>query len=71
MPAAQADLCSTRNNSFGNPLFLVHPDGNVLRNLLFEMELNLIVESLGGPLPTQKTLQPEPQSLNPQHDIAP
>ena len=51
-------------------LFSAHAGGDVLGYLLFEMKLNLIMLSFSASIATEQSLQPEPESLNPQHDIS-
>jgi hypothetical protein len=47
--------------------FLTHPGGNVFRDLLFEMELHLVIELLNGMFAKKKCSESQPQSLNPEH----
>src|SRR5437762_2734512 len=46
-----------------------HAGGQVLRDLLIEMKLQLIVESLCDSVAAKQCLQAQPQSLSPQHRV--
>src|SRR5436309_14225771 len=46
-----------------------HAGGDVLRDLLIEMKLQLIVESLCDSATAEQCLQAQPQSLSPQHGV--
>ena len=46
----------------------VHAGGNVFGDLLFDMKLHLVIQSLCDPLATEQGLQSQRQSPSPQHD---
>src|SRR2546430_17739196 len=48
--------------------FARHSCGNVFGNLLFEVKLNFVVQSLSTSMAADESLQAEQESPNPQHD---
>src|SRR5580658_10364138 len=51
-------------------LFPIHACGDVLGYLLFQMKLNLVIQSLSETRATEQSLPSEPQSSSPNHDIS-